>query len=309
VQIDYPTYSKKLAYDKMQRVVRETDILDDATQHSTVYTYDAAGNVLTRTDAEGNVTTYTYDALNRLVKVTDALGGVSEWGFDDRGNCVSVKDPSGGLTRYAYNRNNQLVKMTLPMGEETSYQYDAVGNRTAVHQANGGKIVYEYDAVNRLTKIFHFTADDPASPAKTVEFAYDALGRMLSYSDGSTSAAYTYDDLGRKTSESVDCGPFTLSYSYAYAANGAKKSFTDPDGVTYGYTYDANNRLSGVTVLGQEQITTNAYQWNSPTRITFPGGSTTDYGYDPLMQLRSITLQDPGQNTVMDWAGENHGNR
>jgi RHS repeat-associated protein len=301
VQIDYPTYSKKLAYDKMQRVVLETDILDAGTQRFTSYTYDAAGNMVTKTDPERNATAYAYDALNRLVKVTDALGGVSEWGFDDRGNCVSVKDPSGGVTRYAYNRNNRLVKMTLPMGEETSYAYDAVGNRTAVHQDDGGKIAYEYNAVNRLTKILHFTADDPASPAKTVELAYDALGRMVSYSDGSTSAAYVYDDLGRKTSESVNYGHFTLSYSYAYAANGYKKSFTGPDGVTYGYTYDANNRLSGVSIPEQGHITTNAYQWNSSTRITLPGGSTTDYGYDPLMQLQSITLQDPGQNTAMDY--------
>jgi hypothetical protein len=33
--------------------------------------------------------------------------------------------------------------------------------------------------------------------------------------------------------------------------------------------------------------------------MTLPGGSTTDYSYDPLMQLESIVAKDPGQNPLM----------
>jgi len=35
--------------------------------------YDAAGRLITVTDAEQHTTTLAYDAVNRLVKVTDAL--------------------------------------------------------------------------------------------------------------------------------------------------------------------------------------------------------------------------------------------
>jgi RHS repeat-associated protein len=78
-----------------------------------------------------------------------------------------------------------------------------------------------------------------------------------------------------------------------------KKTFTGPDGTTINYTYDENNRISGIAIPGQGQITYNTYQWNSPTRITLPGGSTTDYIYDPLMQVKSIVARDPGQNPLM----------
>jgi hypothetical protein len=30
-----------------------------------------------------------------------------------------------------------------------------------------------------------------------------------------------------------------------------------------------------------------------------PGGSTTGYEYDPLMQVKSILAKDPGQNPVL----------
>jgi len=50
---------------------------------------------------------------------------------------------------------------------------------------------------------------------------------------------------------------------------------------------------------GQGQITYNTYQWNSPAKVTLPGGSSTEYTYDPLMQVQSIISKDPAQNTLM----------
>ena len=163
----------------------------------------------------------------------------------------------------------------------------------------GQRIEYDYNAINRLTQVRHYASGDHTTPVKTVNFTYDALGNILTYNDGTTSAVYTYDDLSRKTSEEIDYGSFSLGYDYEYFANGLKKTFTGPDGETIEYSYDENNRVAGITVPGQGQITYNTYQWNSPTRVTLPGGSTTDYTYDPLMRLNTITAKDPGQNTVM----------
>ncbi len=158
---------------------------------------------------------------------------------------------------------------------------------------------YVYDDAGRLTDIRYFNATDHSSPVKTVNFTYDALGNILTYNDGTTSAVYTYDDLSRKTSEEINYGTFSLGYDYEYFANGLKKTFTGPDGETIEYSYDENNRTAGITIPGQGQITYNTYQWNSPTRVTLPGGSTTDYTYDPLMRLKTLTAKDPGQNPVV----------
>jgi RHS repeat-associated protein len=78
-----------------------------------------------------------------------------------------------------------------------------------------------------------------------------------------------------------------------------KKTFTGPDDVTITYTYDSNNRISGIAIPGQGQITYNTYRWNSPAKVTLPGGSSTEYTYDPLMQVKSIVAKDPGHNPVM----------
>ncbi len=48
VQIDYPTYTRKITYDSLQRIVRETDIPDGNTTHSASYTYDAGGNIVSK---------------------------------------------------------------------------------------------------------------------------------------------------------------------------------------------------------------------------------------------------------------------
>jgi RHS repeat-associated protein len=292
VRIEYPSFTRNLYYNNMQRLLREEDALGGGTNYSRTYTYDLGGNVLSATDAEAHTNRFEYDALNRLVKTTDAVGGITRRTFDDRGNVIAVEDPNGGITRYQYDRNNRLTRMTRPMGQETVYGYDTAGNCTSIIDAKGKKIVNEYDAVNRLMRRLHFAATDHTNAVKTITFSYNALGNLLAWDDGTNSAQFTYDALQRKTSESVSYGAFTLSYSNTYYANGLKKTFTGPDGITYGYAYDVNNRLSAVSVPGNGTVTWDSYSWNSPTRTTQPGGGSTDFTYDSLMRPKSITARD-----------------
>ena len=299
VRIDYPTYSSNLHYDVMGRVVKEIDVLDETTSHSRSYVYDEAGNLISSTDEDGNPTRFEYDALNRLVKTVDSLGYEIKRKYDNRGNLIEIQDPNQGITFYEYDKNNRQVKVIRPMLQETAFEYDASGNRTVIYDTKGQKIAYEYNAINRLTTVRYYTAGDHGNAVKTVNFTYDELGNITSYSDGTTSTIYEYDDLQRKLSESVDYGLFTSDTAYTYYANGLKKTFSGPDGAALNYTYDQNNRISGIAIPGQGQITYNSYQWNSPTRTTLPGGSTTDYSYDPLMQIESIVAGDPGKNSLL----------
>ena len=99
--------------------------------------------------------------------------------------------------------------------------------------AYGNTAWTEYDAANRLAQIRYYETADWQVPVKTVEFHYDPAGNLAGYSDGVTSAEYSHDDLNRKTVETVDYGPFSLSYGYTYYGNGLKRSFTGPDGIEY----------------------------------------------------------------------------
>ncbi len=304
VKIDYPTYSQHLYYDKLQRLVQITEVLETNTRYSVKYMYDAADNVVQEIDQQGNTTLSEYDPLNRLTKMTDALNGVTELSYDSRDNITAVKDANGGVTRFYYDKNNNLVKLIRPMGEVTKYLYDAANNQTARLDAKGQKIAYSYDPLNRLTQVDYYAATDHSTPVKTVRFSYDAVGNLLSYDDGTTSASYRYDALQRKLSETVNYGPFALSHYYEYYLNGLKKSLTGPTGVKIGYEYDSNNRLSAIDIPNAGRVTYNTYQWNSPAKITLPGGSQIDLAYDPLMRLQSKTVKDPVQNVVMNFGYE-----
>ena len=155
------------------------------------------------------------------------------------------------------------------------------------------------DAANRRIRSDYFTSS-ASTPSKSVTFSYDTAGRLSGYDDGVTSAVYSYDVMGRRTSETINYGAFSKTFSTAYYKNGRKKGFTTPENTTYSYSYDAANRLAAVTLPGQGTISFNAYQWQSPTSVQYPGGGVRKTEYDALMRPVHITSQDPAANATLD---------
>ncbi|MGA1869448.1 MAG: RHS repeat-associated core domain-containing protein [bacterium] len=298
--IIYPTYTKHLEYDPMGRVVKEVDVLDENTSHETLYTYDAVGNLIEKTDPERNTTTYEYDVLNRLIKVTDAENGVTQYGYDIRDNLISVTDAEENITMFSYDRNGNKINERRHLGQEVSYGYDARGNLSSVIDAKNQKAVYNYDAAKRLSSIEYYSSSGNPMSDKTVTFDYDELGNVISYNDGITSATYTYDDLSRKLSETVNFGDFTLSYSYAYNPDGKKKSFKGPDDVTSDYSY-IDGQLSIIHLPQVGDITFGEYDWLSPTRVNLPGGTVMNLDYDPLQRIKEIQSQDASNDIFIDY--------
>ncbi|MCM5526768.1 RHS repeat protein, partial [Xanthomonas hortorum pv. pelargonii] len=114
---------------------------------STGFTYDDAGNVLSRKDAASRQATYTYDALNRPVSVTYADAALETRFVYDvapavcvageqfaAGRLASMKDGSG-TTQYCYNRFGDLVrKVQTTNGKALTvrYAYTAGGNLTSM---------------------------------------------------------------------------------------------------------------------------------------------------------------------------------
>ena len=136
-----------------------------------------------------------------------------------------------------------------------------------------------------MAQIRYYAAVGDSAPAKTVGFTYDKVGNLTDYTDGITSGVYSYDDLYRKTGETVNYGGFSLSNAYTYYANGLKKSYTGADGITFGYLFDANNQLTGIQLADAGFVSIGDYHWMRPSAMTLPGGSTKTFDYDPLMRL------------------------
>ena len=86
-------------------------------------TYDAAGNLKTRTDSRGVLATYSYDALNRLIGIVYTQSGQTTlsfgWTYDQTGpgfsngigRLTSTTHPSGS-TQYAYDAQGRLLTDT-----------------------------------------------------------------------------------------------------------------------------------------------------------------------------------------------------
>ncbi|MCP4283796.1 MAG: hypothetical protein GY792_05010, partial [Gammaproteobacteria bacterium] len=188
-----------------------------------------------------------------------------------------------------------------PLTETTEYWYDDAGNLDEKQDANGQRTEYDSDTTNRLTDIRYY--DSSAIHTGSIAFSDDHSGNLTGYDDGTTSATYTYDDLGQKLSETVNYpsaplgtgSVFSKTFSYTYYANGQKKTFTMPGGVTYSSTYNNNNELEKIRIPGVGDIFYPSYTLNRPDSMTFPGGSQS-YQYDALMRLENINAPDAGLN-------------
>jgi len=241
---------------------------------------DAEGRVTSRTDANGKITKYQYDGLGRIIKQTDADNGETVFAYDGLGNLKTLTDARGNITTFTYDLAGRKIKETRPMGQDDEYTYYQNGLLKTVKDAKGQITTYAYDAANRLTQITY-------ADGKIDSFTYNAVGNMLTYSKDGISGSFTYDELNRKTSETVNYGPFAKTYSYTYDNFSNKVTFTTPEGKVYNYAYNKNNQPTSIAFGGKTISYT--YQWNRLKKTVLPNGITTDYQYNANTWLTSIT--------------------
>jgi YD repeat-containing protein len=217
----------------------------DATGRSTTYTYDAAGNVLTATDAAGTKT-YSYDSNGNVASITDANNNVITRAYDTNNNLIlqtvtgtSAAGPSRALhTRYVYDGENHLRYMISPEGRVTEHVYTAPGEISHTReypqhlyatQLLPGSHAQDWPNTSTLTT---FNADDFV---RTVE----SIGgqEALVFRKGWTAMAY---------------GGYTLGGQVAVVGGGPPNGFYSvTPGKTYSYAFDAYSELSGMALVGQ----------------------------------------------------------
>jgi len=291
----------------------------------TSYQYNTKGKPTSITDARGKTTTLAYDTQNNLTSVTNPLGQVTSFTYDAAGNVLSVTDPLNHTTVYTYNSLNQMTQMTDPRSNVTQYQYDYKGNITRITDANSNQTNYAYnyrgqatqitDALNNITRMTYgpsgcsgcggaekLTALTDALSQSTT-YTYDTAGRMVTETDPlSRSTAFAYNSRGKLTSRTKpDNGTITYVYdavgrilekhypdnttaTYSYDQNGNMITAANQN-IGYAFTYDVNNRLTGVTDSFYRTVT---YQYDAAgnrTSMTSPEGLTTTYTYNDAGRL------------------------
>jgi RHS repeat-associated protein len=272
---------------------------------TTTMTYDARGNMLTAIapPSLGSATkTFTYNAANEVTSITDARGKFTTYGYDTNGNNTSVVQDGHTLSQTIYNAAGEPTSTTDGNGQTTTNTYDAYGNLTSSTDALSHKTTYTYDAAGRvLTKVDPRGNEPGANPADfTTSYTYDAAGNKLTETDplGHTTS-YTYDAAGNKTSE-TDARGNTTTYVYDNRNELSSMTGPDPDGggplaapVTT-YTYDvAGDQLTVTDPL--DHTTTKTYDNDKRlASVTTPMGEKTTYAYDANGNLASVV--DPRGN-------------
>jgi RHS repeat-associated protein len=240
----------------------------------TLYAYDALGNLL-RVDQKGTAPsdssqwrtrTFTYDPLSRL---------------------LTAANPESGTITYAYDADGHLLQKTSPAPNQT-------GSATQT-------VSYCYDELNRVTSKGYGAQSCPlATPVVT--YAYDsgtnAKGHLTALTDQAGTASYTYDILGRLTTETRPIAGVSKSTSYTYNLDGSVKTLTYPSGRIVTYTPDSAGRLvSAVDGNGANYVTSAIYNPDSSLK-SLVNGSTPALNqtlqYTPRLQLCRITTLTSG---------------
>jgi len=278
-------------YDAALDVIKKTDALGKAT----TMTYDDAGNMLTSTDPLGHTTSYTYDGLHDVTSVTDPLGRVSTATYDSTGSKTSQTSPSGATSSWSFNADGTLATSTDQLGNTASYGYDATGMLVSTTDPLGRTSQTGYDAAGHAISTTDATG---AMSSMTV----DALGRPLSATDslGNTTED-EYDDAGNRTSVTAADGTVTTT---SFDLDNELVSLTDALGHTTSTTYTALGKVATSTdALGG--VTTTTYNLlGRPTQVKDARGLTTTTTYDK--DGRVTQVRSPGGNiskTAYDAAG------
>ncbi len=257
------------AYDFMNRVVKETRIVDGTTNHLQS-AYDFMGRLTNFAYPNGHAARYAYNAAGGVETVSLQAGAttyplITNITYNAAGKVTRIAYGNGMVSDYTYNPQSLKIdhKRTVTAGgvvlQDLGYTRDAVGNIESITDTvNTGTQTFQYDALNRLTQA-------TGASYGTQSFAYDAIGNLT------TKAGMTMT-YGSARPHAVTATSSGLAMTYDANGNMTGKVSTAKGRLAM--TYDAENRLAQAQISSQAPDTASlAPGWNL---VSFPklGAST-----------------------------------
>jgi YD repeat-containing protein len=288
----------------------------------TTLTHNGDDQIASITDAEGNTTTFGY--VNKLIRtVTHPGGGVEtlkvQFGraleapdaypdpffrtadvkteyknelnhtwyftFNAFGNALTVTNPQGKVTTFQINNENLVVSRTDPDPDDggpqtapvTTNDYDAKLNLALIHYPDGSTEGWGYDSTfNRLTTY------------------QNRRGKIINFTVNPANGDHT------QITQVNEGGSNNSVWSFTYTTTGIKGlvlTMTDPRAFQTSYTRNAHGLVTSVEyAVGTADAATEEFGYDAFDNLAwFEDGLNrrTDYVWDNLDRLISITLPDP----------------
>jgi len=294
-------------------VISSTKKVGNVVVSLTDFTYDIYGNVLTKTEyilpGSGTIiTSYSYtDNVTRpiginmdgvyctavtVTGVKDADGQTlsdvtTSTTFDLVGRKTSETNALGNTTTYAYNTDGKLSSVTYPDNTTETYTYSAANGTVTHTDVSGLSLMTTYNGLGDVVSV-----TDVQTSTVLSNTTYDAYSRV--YREYTCTAVtpysykeYSYDALGRVTSEQVknNSGTVISKKTYSYSPSEHKITTTsvgdsNAPSIVEVTTYDCMGRTTSSKVGTSETTYTYDYLGNVLT-VTDPAGYTTTTVYAP----------------------------
>lgn len=235
------------------------------------YQYSPTGQIsqeYENTNSTGFTTSYTYDRQGNQLEITNPDGSKVKYAYNTAGQLETIqrKESTGSYTNvvtdFNYGPHGKITYQANANGTSTTntYDYTKLWRLSDKDTVNGSgtklqDLAYTYDANGNITKIID--ASNTAS-SKTVDYTYDDLNRLLSATATNTASGqstythtYTYDAVGNILTRSDGAG----TYSYAGSSG---SSYANPHAVTSigsgNFTYDNNGNMLTAPASGGSSV-------------------------------------------------------
>lgn len=254
------------------------------TNVETLIGYDAVGNTIAITDANGHGRTTQYTLLNQPAQICDGLQRCTTITYTARGERATVTDPRGVVTTYTYDPAGRVVTITYSDGTPAvNYGYNPTNSVIAMVDGSG-LTTYTYDALERMT------TRSQNGVTITTTIALDERSVTTDYW-GTGSVAATRDPMGRTTTMTAWNAP-TTHYTY----RGATTAVTAMDRPALGQqttqTYRADGALLQIRYGPDTDLTYTRDAVGLPTMLaeTLNGQAlTTQLAYDARQRVIAVT--------------------
>lgn len=294
------------------------------------YEYDALNRAVKWTAEDGSITRREYDWAGRVEALTDARGIRTTFSYNNFGDLVRIDSPDRGTTTYDYDKFGRMKVENQANGKGISYTWDNI-DRVKTRSSGGKTETFNYDE-GHLGK-GHLTSMTDATG--TTSWVYETSGKLIRQDNDITGTKFTtrwaYDAAGRLSGMAWSSG---LNINYDYDANGrvtkvrsnlVGKWATLADGFLYQpakddiyawrfgngqtrmSTWDVDSRLDQLHTPGVHALNFDYHPRGTISKVSdaVHPELTTDYAYDDLGHLSSITRN--GDHQYIDWDGA--GNR